>query len=406
MQRRVFWEPGMRVKNTILQASDDAHFAWVDKAITLASTGRFGLIPNNKPFDLDLTVEKDCISIDRLTCFALTPGQNMIDIELAGPEKCEMPQSGATDTLLLIIKVTDKWKKSNDVFEEPVYEYDIIKPNSNLPSTAFPIARLVASKNGWKKDDDYVPPCLFVSSHIKYKELLKQFLKTLKEIEQKIQPLPNTEARRIMLALLPFIQQIRIDTEWGQDTLTPEEFGANIQKIAATFYTVSELLDSYNPDGPGDFRQYAQLSFNKSMELYPHIKNSVVDLCSKLKYRIEEGLKNMIEAPIELPNAIQPPTIAKEYRNLTCKSNQISIPVSDVPQGAIVFYSTDGSNPNKPLDESNCVIYDTSNDLKKKIPDRTIQVRLMALYDNKPSQIVSFEIKVHYEYESRNRYII
>lgn len=410
MKKRILWEPGMRVSNKILQASDDAHYAWVDKAIALASAGRFGLIPNSQPFYADLTIDKEYISINRLSCFAVTSGYHLIDIDSVSSVKCEkrLSQIGMTDDLFLVVKATEKWGKTNDGFEELVYEYDItrIRTNSDLPQNAFTIAHLVASNNGWHQDNDFVPPCLFVSSHEKYKKLLGQFISILKEIEEKTKPLPDSEVRKIMIVLLPFIQQIRIDTDWRRDTMTPEELLANIKKIAGCFYTVSELLDSYNPDGPGDFKGYAQQSYIKSLDIYPFVKEGV-DMCEKLKRRIENGIQNLKETPTELPseNVLQP-YIAEEHWHQNCKSNQISIPVRNVAQGAIVRYSIDGSYPNLELGGSGCIIYDTSNDRRNGIQNKNIIIKLMSLYGNKTSEVASFEIMIHYEYDIRSRYII
>lgn len=399
----------MRVSNKMLQASDDAHYAWVDKVIALASAGRFGLIPNSQPFHVDLAIDKECIFINRLSCFAVTSGYHLIDIDSVSSVKCEtrLSQSGMTDNLFLVVKATDKWKKSNDGFEELDYDYDIIRirTNSDLPQNAFPIARLVASNNGWHQDNDFVPPCLFVSSHEKYKNLLGQFISTLKEIEEKTKPLPDSEVRKIMIVLLPFIQQIRIDTDWRRDTMTPAELLANIKKIAGYFYTVTELLDSYDPNG-GDFKGYAQQSYIKSLDIYPFVKEGV-DLCEELKHRVENGIQNLKETLTELPseNVLQP-YIAEEYRHQTCKSNQLSIPVSNVALGAVVRYSTDGSYPNMELGGGGCIIYDTSNDRRNGLQEKIIVIKLMSIYGNKTSDVASFEIMIHYEYDIRNRYII
>lgn len=410
MKKRILWEPGMRVSNKILQASDDVHYAWVDKAIALASAGRFGLIPNSQPFNIKLTIDNEYISINKLSCFAVTAGYHLIDIDSVSSVKCEKRLSnlGMTDDLFLVVKSTDKWKKTNDGFEELDYEYDIIRIRTigDLPQNAFPVAHLIASNNGWNQDNDFVPPCLFVSSHEKYKSILGQFISILKEIEEKTKPLPDSEVRKIMVVLLPFIQQIRIDTDWRRDTMTPAELMANIQKIAGNFYTVSELLDSYNPDGPGNFREYAKQTYFNSLDVYPFVKEGV-DLCEKLKHRIENGMQNAKETPAELPseNVLQP-YIAEEYRHQTCKSNQISIPVRNVAHGAIVRYSIDGNYPNLELGGSGYIIYDTSNDRRNGLQDKIIVIKLMSIYGNKTSEVASFEIIIHYEYDIRNRYII
>lgn len=412
MQRRICWNPGMRLSDKHLRASDDAHYAWIDKAITLASAGQSGLIPNVKPFKIDMKVDGDHVDITALTCFAVTEGHNLIDIEFDSKysiqknSRLELPKTVSSDNQLLVIKATGLWEETNNSSKEPVrfeeqaYDFAIINANSRIPVNSFPIARFVASNNNWVQDYEFVPPCLLVSADEKYKKLLEQFLDILKQIEQKTQPLPDSDALRIMTVLLPLVQQIRIDTDWGRDTLTPLGLLANIQKIASTFYTVSVLNDCFDQDRPGDFRGYAQQSYSNLLEIYPLVKKGV-ELCEKLKARIEESLKGIKETPKESPtiNVIQPPYIAEENRYQNCNSNHISIPVGNVPIGATVFYSTDGSVPSIPLDSSKCIPIPTGYDIKKRMPDTTINIKLMSVVGQNHSEIVSYSITLHYEYK-------
>ena len=412
MQKRINWNPGMRISDKHLRASDDAHYAWIDEAITLAAAGQFGLIPNHKPFKIEWKVNGEYVDITALTCLAVTEGHDLIDIEF--DSKYSIPNKNRTKLLkvepsvkqLLIIKATKQWEKTNVSpkemvsYEELAYEFEIINANSRLPENAFPVDRLVASSNGWVSDCDFVPPCLFVSAHEKYKNLLSQFLDILKQIELKTQPLPDSDALRIMTVLLPFIQQIRIDSDWGQDTLTPLGLLANIQKIAGTFYTVSVLNDCFDSDKSGDFRGYALQSYNNLLEVYPLVTIGV-ELCEILKKRIEDSLKGIKEAPKENPiqAVIQPPIIAEEYRYQNCISERISIPVNNIPQEGTVFYSTDGNAPSTLLDSSNCIPIQTGYDAKKRMPDTTVMIKLVAMVGQNFSVVATYPITLHYEYK-------
>ena len=196
MQRRICWNPGMRLSDKHLRASDDAHYAWIDKAITLASAGQSGLIPNVKPYKIDLKVDGNHVDITALTCFAVTEGHNLIDIEFDSKysiqknSRLELPKTVSSDKQLLVVKETGHWEETNNgpkelvCFEEQAYEFAIINANSRIPVNSFPIAQFVASNNNWVQDYEFVPPCLLVSADEKYKKLLEQFLDILKQIEQ------------------------------------------------------------------------------------------------------------------------------------------------------------------------------------------------------------------------------
>lgn len=414
MIKRKKWESGMRLSDKHLRDSDEAHYGWISQAVTMASAGRFGLVPNRIPFDVNLTVDKECVYINKLNCFAVTPSYDLVEIEFdtkySSPLKCgkSLPHAGMTDDLHLVVMTTEKWKDTNDGFEELDYEFDVIKANSKMPENAFPIARFIYENNCWHQDVEYVPPCLFVSSHEKYKNLLERFLGILKQIEEKTQPLPeNSDALTVMSVLLPFVQQIRIDTDWNRDTLTPTAFLANIQKITGTFYTVSILTDSYDSNKPGDFKGYARYSYDNSLDIFQLVSKGI-DLCEELMHRIEKSLNSIKVVPIDHSSkiVIQPPFIAEEHLIQSCNSSRISIPVCNVQQGATVFYSTDGNAPTMMLDSSNTILLETGYDPKKRMPDKTVFVNLMAIIGQNQSPVATYSITLHYEYKAWSGYTI
>ena len=172
----------MRLTDDILRASDSCTAEYVGNALVLAAAGRFGLLPSSTPFSLSVDISQGVVTVESLTCLAVTRGGHLIDVHYdtkytnTFDTRVRIPENSNVQEYILAINASEgEWNDTNDGFEEPVHSFSLFPANSPVPTQSMPVARLV-NDYGWRLDEvNFVPPCLFVSSHYKYADLLNQF---------------------------------------------------------------------------------------------------------------------------------------------------------------------------------------------------------------------------------------
>lgn len=404
MEKRICWKKGMRLTDDIMRASEDATSARIGNALVLASAGRFGLLPSPRQFQLSLKLDSESVEVQNLDCLAVTRGGFLIDVQFDTKytdyleKRVSFPDEIGTTELFLIISVDRKqWKETLNGYEEPVYTFDLIDVNSPIPDNALPIAHFVywEQARAWRVDEvEFVPPCLYVSSHRNYVELLNQFVQKLSEVEAKVfdQLKPKThEAFRIFW---PIAQQILIDTDKDRDLMTPIALLGNLQKYISIF-TVACHLDQYlNLSDAESFREYALAPYNY-MNVYPMIKEGL-----KLCFLINEKIDKMIAGTPPQPVNIVPPSISDDKLYQNCKTTAISVPIINNTPGATMYYSIDGSMPSKAVSNGKVRIKNTFNSVKEPEPDQEAVIRLKAVLNDVESEISSYTIIMHKDYKN------
>ena len=409
MQRRISWKKGMRLSDTIMKASDDATAEWVNHAVVLASAGRFGLFPGPHPFHVSVDIGNGSANIVALDCLAVTKSGYVIDIRFdskyTNPTDCrvQIPDAESAQELLLTVGIQPgQWKESIGDYEEPIYEFQIVKPNNPISDNALPIARLVNTDyGGWHIDDiDFVPPCLFISSHESYENLLTQFLQVMYEIEYKAHGLLHSDAREAVKIFLPVVQHIIIDTDRGRDLLTPMDLLANIQKFVSIFTTACEIDEYLNLADADAFRNYAMSPYNYQ-NAYQKIREGL-GIC----FSINEKVGKIQAGPIQ-PKTISAPFISNDHLVKNCKSQQVAIPVTNTVSEAVVYYSIDGSEPNMIVPSNGIIMIETGfNKKKTPEPDKSIVVKLKAVFDGASSSVATFTVTLHKNYKLWDGYEI
>ena len=412
MQKRIYWKKGMRLSDDLLRASDEAMTSQIVNTSTLAAAGRFGLMPSSRPFQISLNMGNGYIEVTSLSCLAITKGGDLIDIQFdskySNSINCRIPlPKGYNDTeLYLAVNVyPGQWKETYDGYEELVYDFTLLGANSPVTEHSLPIARLVDTEyGGWHLDEiDFMPPCLYVSSHQSYEILLSQFLHTLSEIESKMHGLIYSDGREAVKVFWPIIQQIMIEADCGRDMMTPMDLLAHVKKTILAFTAACDLDEYLNLADADTFRNYALNSYSHK-ELYQKIKEGL-EICLSINEKISKiQVKEKPETPVaKLPA----PTINDEYLHQNCSSCSNSIPVTLPAPGATVFYSTDGSEPNLQLAANGAITFDNGFN-KKMIPesDKTITIKLKAVANGITSEVASYTITLHKDFKVWNGYEI
>lgn len=404
MQRRISWKKGMRLTEEVMKASDMAIAEWVGHALVLASVGRFGLLPSNQPFRISIDFTRESIEVKSLCCRAVTKSGHLIDINYDTQyshnfsTSVKLPGNAVGKELLLTIRMDpNQWVETVDGFEEPLYHFDLVSPNSPMADNAVPIARLVDTEfGGWHVDDvDFMPPCLFVASHFKYQELFERFLQTLTEVETQVRRQLQSNAREVIRVFWPLLVQIHIDTDKGRDLMTPMMLMANVQKFVAAFTTACDLDERLTLSDADLFRNYA-LSPYDFKNAYRKIKEGL-EICFSIKEKI--GLMEEHEEPVK-EERIAAPYIPAEQLNQSCSKRYVTVSVVNTIPEAVVFYSTDGGDPTKKLVGDSISIESKFNAKRASEPDMTVQIKLKAVANGVSSEVKTYALTLRKDYKN------
>lgn len=397
MTKRICWKKGMRLTDEVLRASDDSTIELVGKSLALAAAGRFGLLPLT-PFELSLNISKGFVDVESLNCTAVTRGGNIIDAHYdtkytnSFDTRIQIPEGSDEKEYVLTIDYTGQWKDSNDGYEEPIYTFSLMASNSAIPSNSLPIARIV-DEYGWRIDDmDFVPPCLFVSSHQKYNELLKRFSEVLFEIDNKAKNLLHSNGKDIIRAFWPIVQQLMISVNKELDLMTPMGLLANVQKCVSAFTCACELDDFIDLADADIFRSYIYAPYNYK-DSYQRIREGL-DLC----FSINEKVSKFNEGT-QVPSTIETPTIANSQLIKRCTNTKARVQVTNNVSGATIYYSIDGTEPSQSLNGQTIQLESGFNNSRKREPDKVVMVKLKAVLNGIESNINTYEITLQKDIE-------
>ena len=387
----------MRLTDEVLRASDDSTIELVGKSLALAAAGRFGLLPSTS-FDLSVNISKGLVDVESLNCTAVTKSGNVIDAHYdtkftnSFDTRIQIPEGSGEKEYILTIDYTGQWKDSNDGYEEPIYTFSLMASNSSIPSNSLPIARIV-DEYGWRLDEiDFVPPCLFVSSHQKYNELLKKFSDVLTEIDNKAKNLLHSNGKDVIRAFWPVVQQLMITVSKEQDLMTPMGLLANVQKCVSAFTCACELDDYIDLADADRFRNYIYAPYNYK-DSYQRIKEGL-DLC----FSINEKVSKLNDGP-QTPSTIEAPTIANSQLIKRCTNSKARVQITNNVSGATVYFSVDGTEPSQSLNGQTLQLESGFNNSRKREPDKVVMVKLKAVLNGVESNTSTYEITMQKDIE-------
>ncbi len=402
--RRISWKRGMRLTDEILRASDQCASEYIGYALALAAGGRFGLLPAMRPFDLTLNIGGNVIDVVSLSCLAVTKNGMLIDVQYDSKytntfdTRVVIPDGMNTKEFILTVNAApDQWHETQEGYEEPAYSFSLFTPDTPLPGNAFPIAR-IEENYGWREDEvNFVPPCLFVSSHRKYEELLQQFSDLLASLDAKAQAALNSGGKNALRIFWPIVQQIRIAVSKETDLMTPMALLSNVQKCVSAFTCANDLESMIELPNARMFRNYVCAPYNYR-DSYQRIKVGL-ELCFSISQMVDK-LKDGAAEPVPTrQDGFTAPFIADSHLFLNCSKRDVSIPVSNPTAGAKVFYSVDGSEPSRPLPpRGQIVVSHGFNTQRVPEPDKQLTIKLKALMNGKSSSVASFVVVLHKDY--------
>ena len=404
MSKRISWKKGMRLTDEVLSMSDNCTSELIGKALVLSAGGNFGLFPNSRPFSLSLDINKNVIDVVSMNCLGITRDGTLIDVNFdtnytnSFDTRTVIPGSNEDAVFILCVSSTGEWRDTNDGLCEPAYSFNIIDENTSVPANSLPIARIVYDEYCWRMDEiDFVPPCLFVSSHDKYEELYSRFKQLLGKLDTILPHKFITEQKEALKIYWPIVQQLTITIDKEKDFMSPMMLLGSIQKCISGFVLACSLDDYITLGDPEIFQNYVRTPYSYK-NVYKKIKEGL-ELCTSISVKID-GFEAEEPAPKPGP-ALSAPTLSSDQLNQSTKTGRIKLAVGNVPDGAELYYSVDGSEPSILSKKGSVIIVDLHfKSDKNPEPDKQMTIKLRYEYNGSHSSIGTYQINVHKDYKS------
>lgn len=298
----------MRLTDEVLSASDSCTDDAIAKALLLAAAGRFGLITSVHPFHLSLSILKGFVDVEALSCLAITRSGQIIDVEFdtkftsSYETRIQIPvQADEKEYILVVSRSADEWTENSEGFKTPNLKFSLISAKAAVPDNAMPIARIV-NEDGWREDTvNFVPPCLYLSSHIKFEELYSQFVSLLKSIDEKTRQQAGGGAQKAISIYWPTIRQMLITANTEHEEMTPVRLLSCVQQVIAAFTIGCEIDDALTLEDAETFNNYSRVPFNYRIA-YLRIKQGL-GMCYAITEKIDRFSLIQKEEPpkVDLP---------------------------------------------------------------------------------------------------------
>lgn len=393
MAKRVSWKKGMRLTEELLRASDSCHYEWLTSTMALASAGRFGLFSQLRQFEVSLNFTNGIVDVEALNCLALTKGGHLIDIHYdtrysnTFETRVQIPDNRDNKEFILLVNaIQGKWAETNDGYESPEYDFSLIAENTPIPDNSMPIARIV-NEYGWRMDDiDFVPPCLYITSHQKYIDLAKRFEEVLIAIDTRVRNLLQSNGRDAIRIFWPIVQQQMITINKEYDLMTPMTLMSNVQKCISAFTCACELDDYLELEEAEKFVNYIYTPYNYK-DAFIRIKEGL-ELCFSINEKVGK-----FNGETREPSTIEAPTISDSQLFNKCTENKVIIQIKNNVSGATVYYTIDGSEPTQASRSGQVIKIDCGfNNSNRKEPDKVIVVKVKAILNGVSSNTNIYEI--------------
>lgn len=317
MPLKVTWKKGMRLSTDVFDALDVSNYESIRLSNIIATGGRFGLIPANKPFELSINVSNNVLEVVSLSCHGVTKSGRIVDIEFDSnytntfDTRISMPIQKGNEAFLLIVKLHDKqWREVNEMYSEPKYTFELVGANSAIDNDSLPIGLLV-NQFGWRLDEtEFVPPCIYTNAHPKFVEQVNRAKLVLKSIADKCMGAHNCVARHLLGTIWPTVEYNYIDIDKRQEALSPAELFASLQKVAAAFVIGCSIEESITLENAEPFIAYRQRPYSLK-NVYRDIKKGL-ELCAEISVKMDTVcsmtvVKEVPAQPVEKPKP-KPPT--------------------------------------------------------------------------------------------------
>lgn len=384
----------MRLTDRILTLSDKCTEEFVSNAFVLSACGRMGLLPGIRKFNVSIDINGDGVDVVSMDCLGLTRNGSLIDVQYDSnysnsfDTHVDFPASNLDAKYLLCISVLGGCRDTNDGLCMPLYGFDVFEEDSPVPDHSLPIARIVYDEYCWRADEiDFVPPCLYVKSHVRYEELAQKFLCVLQEINAILPQQLCTEKRDAVKIFWPLVQQLMVTMDKEQDTMTPMSLLANLQKLVSAFYCACSLDEYIAISAPDQYVSFINTVYNYK-NAYKIISDGV-----RLSLLIHDKIRTYSAEPacrVE-KEVVLPPSIERRQLSQMIKYGAAQIEITNNAPGATVYYTTDGSTPTKSSKSGNMIVVESGfADNWHKEPPKSVVIKVVAYKNGTYSEVETY----------------
>lgn len=379
MTKRICWKKGMRLTDEMLISSDKCHLESLNQAFVLAANGRFGLLPSDREFKISLSISKNILDVEELDCLAITKSGNIIDISYDTSftnnfnTRLTIP-SNDDESYILCVETKDSWKETYNGFCEPEYGLSLIQEDSLLGEDMFPIARIV-NEYGWRMDEiDFIPPCLFITSHSEYSKYLTSFENILKVSSRHLLDSTASDCKTAISIFWPIVEQLKIVIDKEIELMTPMTLLGNIQKYISAFICACALDEGLNLKEADMYRCFVDSRFNYK-EVNHRIKEGL-ELCDAICEKV-----GRFKEFIHVEERIEAPTISDANLFKKCTNSKVRIPVENNAPGSTIYYTIDGSEPTSSSNSGNTIVFASgfAGGRDKEEDDRHVVIKVKAM---------------------------
>lgn len=399
MAKRIFWKKGMRLTDEVLTLSDNCTAELIGKALALNAGGNFGLFPGGHPFGVELEINKNIVEVVKLDCLGITRDGTLIDVHYdtaytnSFVTRASIPAASEDTTYLLCVSPTGELHDTNDGMCEPAYSFAVIEENSPVPANALLVARLVYEECCWRMDEiDFVPPCLYISSHAKYGELYDRYLQLLTRLDHNLPHRLITPTKDALKIFWPVVQQLLISIDKERDTMTPMMFFASIQKCVSAFVLACKFDEGIQLAEEEEFRNYVNTLYSVK-DVFLSIRKGL-ELCATIAAKVDMINPNVSEAPeVPRPSTVAAPTMSMKKQSV--KFGDATFSIKNNTPGAIVHYTIDGTTPTAASPAGTSVVISSGfTDDHFKEPSKRVMVKAMAIKDGRQSSVATFNVEI------------
>lgn len=401
---RVNWRKGMRLTDELFTYTDRGNYNLIQEAMALSAAGRFGLCPHSTPFTLQYNLSPNSIEVISIDIIAITRGGRLIDACFDARSSndpsvpIQLPPSapeGAT-FLFTIHAPADRWQDRPDGTQQPLYTYALIGETTPLPEDALPLLRLKYANKAWTiEDNDFVPPCLFISAHPMFTEMAQRFLQLLRSLNGYAYKSLQSAYREAILYIWPTLQQLYIQVEKETDLMTPMQLLSAQQRCVSAFVCGCEV-GNVDISEPQPMLQFINAT-SSYKNIYALLRQGL-DLCYGIAEKLDRMSKVMPEAPAPIPvetpkPAPASPTLPTEALVLNLRKPTVDIMAQHPDPTATIFWTTDGSTPSSVSSSGLHLVFDSGfTEGRRPEPTRTVTVKLVAIKDGVSSQVSTYQL--------------
>ena len=327
MPLKITWKKGMRLSTEVFNAVD----YYVDENVRLsslvASGGRFGLFTTVRPFEISANIHNNILEVVSLSCHGITRSGKLVDIDFDSnftntfDSRVAIPNAGGQEAFLLVVRLHGNDRREvNELYCETAYTFELIGENSPIDNDSLPIGRIV-NQYGWRLDEtDYVPPCLYISAHPKYVEVLDKAKSLYKKISDRCLDSHDCVAGLLLSTFWTTVSSELINIDKLRDSLTPDALFASLQKVISSFVIGCRVDEYVSLENADPFVEYVKKPYNVK-GLYTDIESGL-KLCAEIAVKME-AVCNMTEdrekpkpAPTPPPTPVPPDDNGRKRRKV------------------------------------------------------------------------------------------